>query len=129
MDIANKTILLVDDDSDLIHSLTQPLIDHTGLDVVSACNGDDAIAMWEKFDPVVMILDMMLPKRSGFLVLDRIVKSRQVYPKVAMITANRGKRHRFYAESLGVDAYLMKPFRTESLLSVVSGFIRELERI
>jgi DNA-binding response OmpR family regulator len=58
--------------------------------------------------PDLVILDMMLPKRSGFLALERI-KGHEESPLVIMVTANEGKRHQAYAESLGVDAYLQKP--------------------
>jgi DNA-binding response OmpR family regulator len=60
----------------------------------------------------------MLPKRSGFLVLERL-KQRDEPPVVVMITANQGKRHMAYAESLGVDAYLVKPVPLQRLVETV----------
>jgi len=61
----------------------------------------------------------MLPKRSGFLVLEKLkgaTKKKGSRPLVIMITGNTGKRHQIWAESLGVDGYLNKPFRMERLL-------------
>jgi DNA-binding response OmpR family regulator len=72
-----------------------------------------------QFNPDLIVLDAMLPKRSGFLVLEKIKgpnKRRGQKPYVIMITGNAGKRHQVWAESLGVDGYLNKPFRMERLL-------------
>jgi DNA-binding response OmpR family regulator len=67
---------------------------------------------------------MMLPKRSGFLVLERI-KGYEDSPLVIMVTANEGKRHQAYAESLGVDAYLLKPV---PLTHLIDTCVRLLEQ-
>ena len=60
----------------------------------------------------------MLPKQSGFLVLEKI-KEQATPPVVVMITANLGNRHLAYAESIGVDAYLVKPFPLQRLVDTV----------
>ena len=60
----------------------------------------------------------MLPKRSGFLVLEKI-KAGSSPPVVVMITANMGKRHMAYAQTLGVDAYLVKPVPLQRLVDTV----------
>jgi DNA-binding response OmpR family regulator len=65
--------------------------------------------------PDIVILDMMLPRRSGFLVLEKI-KGNEDSPIVIMVTANEGKRHQAYAESLGVDKYMLKPVPLGRLL-------------
>ena len=72
----------------------------------------------DKFDPDPVVLDMMLPKRSGFLVLERI-KQQPEPPVVVMITANLGRRHMAYAESIGADAYLTKPVPLQRLVDTV----------
>ena len=61
---------------------------------------------------------MMMPKKSGFLVLEKL-KARGGGPPVIMITANEGSRHRAYAEVLGVDDYIRKPFAMDKLLESV----------
>ncbi len=65
-----------------------------------------------------MVLDAMLPKRSGFLVLEKLCsqKAPGEKPRIIMITGNEGKRHQDWAQSLGVDAYLNKPFRMDRLM-------------
>ena len=73
--------------------------------------------------PDLVILDMMLPKRSGFLVLETLRQFEPIPTRVIMITANDGKRHREYAESLGVDGYLIKPFEVSTLIKMVNELL------
>ena len=69
--------------------------------------------------PDLVVLDMMLPGRSGFLVLERIKKGkpRNSKPHVIMITGNQGARHKMYAESLGVSEYFNKPVKLDKLIA------------
>ena len=61
---------------------------------------------------------MMMPKMGGFPVLEHL-KSLESPPKVIMITANEGGRHKAYAEMLGADEYLRKPFAMDVLLEAI----------
>jgi DNA-binding response OmpR family regulator len=61
----------------------------------------------------------MMPRKSGFLVLEKLKARKESAPKVIMITANEGVRHRAYAEMLGADDYLRKPFEMAKLLEAV----------
>ena len=72
-----------------------------------------------------LILDQMLPGRSGFLVLEKIraIRAESGKPPVIMITANPGTRHKVYAETLGVDFYLNKPFRMEKLTNAAKDLL------
>jgi len=113
-----KSVLLVDDDPDIITALCAALHD-TGADVRTAADGNEALQMAKDFDPDLIVLDAMLPKRSGFLVLEKLKgpqRKRGKRPYVIMITGNAGRRHQVWAESLGVDGYLNKPFRMERLM-------------
>ena len=85
-----------------------------------ARNGNMGLAMAEKSRPDLVILDMMMPKRSGFLVLEALRKDLTNPVKVIMITANEGSRHKAYAEELGVDDYIRKPFPMDRLLDAVN---------
>ena len=71
-----------------------------------------------QYHPDLVIVDMMMPKKSGFLVLEKL-KSRGGGPPIIMITANEGSRHRAYAEMLGADDYIRKPFAMDKLLESV----------
>jgi len=109
-------ILIVDDDRDVLESIDAAL-QSEGAATMLVQDGNEAVAVCQADPPDVVVLDMMLPKRSGFLVLEKI-KGHEDSPLVIMVTANEGKRHQAYAESLGVDRYLLKPLPLEHLIEV-----------
>ncbi|MCH2123922.1 MAG: response regulator [Pirellulaceae bacterium] len=113
-----KRILLVDDDREIIDAMRYAL-ESKGYDMLIARDGNQGLAMAEREDPDLVILDMMMPKRSGFLVLEKLRRSRPVPVRIIMITANEGSRHKAYAEMLGVDDYIRKPFAMDRLLESV----------
>jgi len=119
---AKKRILLVDDDHEIIESLRM-LLEAKGYSIQIARDGNQGLALAERDDPDLMILDMMMPKRSGFLVLEKLRRSRPVPLKIIMITANEGSRHKAYAEMLGVDDYIRKPFAMDRLMESVEKLI------
>jgi DNA-binding response OmpR family regulator len=112
-----KTVLIVDDDYEIVSSL-RAVLESKGFRVVSAHDGNAGLAAAERETPNLIIVDMMMPKKSGFLVVEKLKRSKSP-PPVIMITANEGSRHRAYAELLGVDAYIRKPFAMEKLLEEV----------
>ena len=119
-----KTVLLVDDDRDILATMAAAL-DELGPEILTAENGDEALIQAQQHSPDVVVLDMMLPKRSGFLVLEQLKRGKKPTdpPQVVMITGNQGSRHRVYAENLGVAAYINKPFRMEKLVETVKGLL------
>jgi DNA-binding response OmpR family regulator len=112
-----RSVLLVDDDPDVL-STVRMAFNAAGARVSTANDGNKALDMARQVDPDLIVLDMMMPKRSGFLVLESLKpeKASGTRPYVIMITANEGKRHELYARHLGVDEYLNKPFSMERLL-------------
>ena len=119
-ELAGKKILLVDDDRDIISSITMALED-MGPEILTANDGNEAVRLADEQKPDLVVLDMMLPKRSGFLVLEKLRKDKEKAdpPRVIMVTGNQGVRHRVYAESLGVDGYINKPFRMDKLIAAI----------
>ncbi len=114
--LQGKKILIVDDDEDVLSSIDLAMRAE-GASTKTVTDGNAAVNACDD-GPDVVVLDMMLPKRSGFLVLERIKRQAEP-PVVVMITANQGKRHMAYAESLGVDAYLVKPVPLQRLVDTV----------
>lgn len=113
--LKDHKILIVDDDRDVSESINQAVRAEGGLTQICH-DGNSAIRICETNAPDLVVLDVMLPKRSGFLVLEWI-KRLPNPPAVIMVTANEGKRHQEYAETLGVDAYYIKPVRLERLIT------------
>ncbi len=125
-DFPGKTILLVDDDREILASMVAA-IEELGVTLYAASDGNQAVRLADEHDPDIVVLDMMLPKRSGFLVLEKLKKDKKKTdrPRVIMITANPGTRHRVYAQTLGVDKYLNKPFRIENLIRTIKELLEQ----
>ena len=117
-----RRVLLVDDDAEIIDAMKFAL-ESKGYQVLVARDGNQGLAIAERDDPDLVILDMMMPKRSGFLVLEKLRRTRAVPVRVIMVTANEGSRHKAYAEMLGVDDYLRKPFAMDKLLDAVQRLL------
>jgi DNA-binding response OmpR family regulator len=112
----------VDDDYEIVDSM-KIVLESKGYEVLVARDGNQGLAMAEREDPDLVILDMMMPKRSGFLVLEKLRRTRDVPVRVIMITANEGSRHKAYAEMLGVDDYIRKPFPMDRLIESVKRLV------
>jgi DNA-binding response OmpR family regulator len=118
-----KRILLVDDDREIVESMRIAL-ETLGYDILVARDGNQGLSLAEREDPDLVILDMMMPKRSGFLVLEKLRRTRPVPLRVIMVTANEGSRHKAYAEMLGVDDYIRKPFAMDRLIESVERLLK-----
>jgi DNA-binding response OmpR family regulator len=124
--LQGKKILLVDDDNDVLTSM-QAAFEPTGAVIDTAANGNKAVELAEKNQPDLVILDMMLPGRSGFMVLEKL-KTRKPgtsgkSPFVIMITGNPGARHKMYAQSQGVNEYFTKPVKLDKLIATAEKLL------
>ena len=119
-------ILVVDDDLDILESIDIAL-SAMGAEVATASDGNTAVSMFNAHSPHAVVLDMMLPKRSGFLVLEKIQESDSP-PPVIMITANQGRRHMQYAMDLGVTDYLVKPVPLTRLVDTLTDVLKIREQ-
>ncbi|MBQ72036.1 MAG: two-component system response regulator [Planctomycetaceae bacterium] len=116
-------ILVVDDDPDILASTALALTSE-GAEVLEAEDGNTAVSVFQASRPDGVVLDMMLPRRSGFLVLEKIREEHPEIP-VVMVTANQGRRHHAYAENLGVSAYLVKPVPMIRLIETLAGLLED----
>jgi DNA-binding response OmpR family regulator len=123
--LTDVKVLIVDDDRDILESIDAAFQSEGAL-TQCAMDGNDAVRICREEPPDIVVLDMMLPKRSGFLALEKI-KGCEDSPIVIMVTANEGKRHQAYAESLGVDRYLQKPVPLTKLLDTAVQLLSEVE--
>ena len=122
--LTGKKVLLVDDDPDIIQAL-QAGFSGSGAEIKVATDGNRASDLAASEQPDLIILDMMLPRRSGFLILERLrpKKVKGQKPFIIMVTANEGKRHEAFARSLGVEEYLMKPLRMDRLMTTAYSLL------
>lgn len=115
-------VLIVDDDPEIVETIASALRGR-GYEISTANDGNQGIAYAELKNPDVIVLDLMMPRRSGFLVLERLRQNAKTQMPVIMITGNEGVRHKKYAELLGVNDYILKPFTMERLLKSISDIL------
>jgi DNA-binding response OmpR family regulator len=113
-------VLVVDDDPEVVESLRYA-ISQFGCEVSVARDGNQALAHVASKTPDLIVLDLMMPRRSGFLVLEQLCQTTEIPIPVIVITANEGTRHREYANMLGAADYISKPFVMERLLESIAA--------
>lgn len=105
---AKKKILLVEDDSALAHVYISRL-ELEGFEVKHVANGEDALSTAVAFKPDLVLLDAMMPKITGFDVLDILRNTPETMNvRIVMLTALSQAKDKERAEQLGVDDYLVK---------------------
>jgi DNA-binding response OmpR family regulator len=123
--LSNRHILIVDDDEDILSSIDLAMRAE-GATTSKAADGSAAVLAVQSSPPDAVVLDMMLPKASGFVVMEKI-REQDRLPVVVMVTANLGKRHQQYAHDLGVHAYMNKPVSLQRLVETLVRLLEERE--
>jgi DNA-binding response OmpR family regulator len=118
-----RRVLIVDDD-EAIRALLRLTLPPDEYDVTEAFDGEHALDALAESNPELMLLDWKMPGRHGSLVLDD-VKARHPKLPVIVLTSEIQEYHRALAESLGVDAFLTKPFSPMELLATVERLLAE----
>lgn len=122
---SGKKILLIEDDREISSTLVA-VLEGAGYRVSTAPNGIEGQRIIQTDRPDLIVTDMMMPRMGGFPVLE-FLRTLDNPPKVIMITANEGGRHKAYAEMLGVSEYLRKPFAMDVLLDAVRRTLQTSE--
>lgn len=117
-------ILIVDDDFEIAEPVKFAL-QKLGYEVTHVPDGNQGVAAISTVNPDLMVLDMMMPGRSGFLVLEYLRSSKRPGVRVIMVTGNEGERHQAYARMLGADDYIHKPFAMDRLVQSVQKLLLE----
>lgn len=118
-----ETILLVDDDPALLE-VTSIVLTSEGYRVLTAENGAEALRIVAQESLDLVVLDVMLPKTSGFEVLKKIREQTDV--PVVMLTAKSQSVDKVVGLELGADDYITKPFDTKELLARIRAILRRL---
>ena len=114
-----RTILIADDEAHLRSLLHQTLeeLEDEGVELMTAANGEEALAAIEASKPNLVFLDVMMPKLSGFDVCDRTKHAlglTDVY--IVLLTAKGQEFDRQKGMEVGADLYMTKPFHPDALL-------------
>ena len=116
------TILLVDDEPSIV-SLVKMYLERDGFHVEAVSDGLAAIEAVEKLRPVLLVLDVMLPKLDGFEVCRKLRASGDQTP-IIMLTARDEDIDKILGLELGADDYLTKPFNPRELIARVKAILR-----
>lgn len=114
----NDTVLVVDDDTSILDTVSA-ILSGEGYDVVSAASGAEALAAVARKQPVVILLDMRMPVMDGWAVARALRSQGLSVPIVVMTAAESAKR---WADEVGAEGYLAKPFGLDELLTIVQRF-------
>jgi DNA-binding response OmpR family regulator len=124
MDYMNSKILIVEDDPNLLEALKYN-VRKEGHDVISAVDGVQALEVARRDKPDLILLDIMLPKMSGFEVC-RILRKEMIVP-ILMLTARDDEVDKVVGLDLGADDYITKPFSMRELLARIRAMLRRVE--
>ncbi len=116
-------ILVVDDDPKIV-SLVKTYLEREGFRVVTAGDGRQALQAYRDFQPVLIVLDLMLPELDG-LALMRVIRERSAVP-IVMLSAKGKVEDRVYGIHEGADDYLPKPFSPAELVVRVKAVLRRV---
>jgi DNA-binding response OmpR family regulator len=118
-----KKVLIADDEANIVTSL-EYLMRESGYEVRVARDGDEALAQVDSFHPDLVLLDVMMPRRSGYEVcraLRQRPDGRRI--RIVMLTARGREAEVSKGLSLGADAYVTKPFSTRELAATVARML------
>ena len=118
-----KRVLIADDEPNIVTSLAF-LMTRSGYEVQVARNGDEALAMVESFRPDLVLLDVMMPRRSGYEVCQKM-REREDWRhiRIVMLSAKGREAEVSKGLSIGADAYVTKPFSNRELIAKVGELL------
>ncbi len=120
-----KRILVVDDEEDLVVMISKAL-KHKGYEVITANDGQEGLEKAKTQKPDLIILDLMLPRISGYKVCGLLKKdARYVKIPVILFTAKAKAEDIELGKKVGADAYITKPYERDALLSKIEELIRQ----
>lgn len=123
-----KKILIADDEPDILEIIGFNLINE-GYEVYKATNGDEAIEKAKQINPDLIILDIMMPKKTGIEVC-KILRSQTAFKNTLIIflTALNDETTQIKGLDTGADDYISKPISTKVLLSRVNAIFRRISK-
>jgi DNA-binding response OmpR family regulator len=120
-----KKVLIADDEPNIVMSL-EFLMENAGYEVRIASNGEETLKALTEFQPDLVLLDVMMPKRNGYEVLQAIRDNAALQNiKIVMLTAKGRDVDVEKGLGLGADAYVTKPFATRDLVAKVKEMLGE----
>ncbi|GAB6154249.1 response regulator transcription factor [Desulfosporosinus burensis] len=120
----NKYLLIADDNEGILDIL-KTYVTKEGFFPIIAHDGEEAVQKFEEYKPILMLLDVMMPKRDGFAVCQEIRKTSNV--PIIMITAKGEDGDRIMGLDIGADDYIVKPFSPGEVMARIRAVLRRLD--
>lgn len=118
-----RKVLIADDEPNIVTAL-EFLLKRAGYDVRTATNGEEALALVESYLPDLVLIDIMMPGKSGYEVCQRMRERPEWrHIKIVMVTAKGREAEVSKGMSLGADLYVTKPFSTQELIAAVDRLL------
>ena len=118
-----RKILIADDEPNIVAAL-EFLLQRSGFEVYVARNGDEALKLIEIHRPDLVLLDVMMPQRSGYEVCQRVRENEDWrHIKIVMLSAKGREVEVNKGLSIGADLYVTKPFSTRELVAKINGLL------
>jgi len=121
---AMKRILIVDDEEMIVRTV-KAYLDREGFKTYTAFDGEAALQSFDEKGPDLIVLDLMLPKKSGIEVT-RAIRAKSSVP-IIMLTAKAAEADRVVGLELGADDYVVKPFSPRELVARIRAVLRRYE--
>ena len=128
VDAAPSRVLVVDDEP-MVREVVGRYLEREGYVVSEAVDGPGALAAVDAFHPDLVVLDVMLPGRSGFDVLRTLRGRGDAAPPIILLTARVEESDRVLGLELGADDYVVKPFSPRELVARVRTVLRRARRV
>ena len=123
----SKEIILVADDEASIRRILETRLSMIGYQVVTACNGNEALQQFQNCEPDLVVLDVMMPGESGLSLTKETKKN--ISTPIILLTAKGESRDRIKGLELGADDYLGKPFEPKELLLRIKNILNKTKEI
>ncbi len=127
--VAAPTVMVVDD-SLTVRKIASRLLTREGYQVATAKDGVDALEQLLDLVPAAMLVDIEMPRMDGFELTRNVrADARLKDVPIIMITSRTAEKHRNYAQEIGVNEYLGKPYDEETLLGLIRGFVEKQKAV
>ena len=120
--MANKKILIIDDDKDFVNE-TRAKLKKSGFEVIEALDAEEGLRKAEGESPDLILLDVVMPKKDGYVFLLELKKRDPLSVRpVIVVTQSSGMEELFQLE--GVDDYIIKPFKYKDLVKKIKKALK-----
>lgn len=126
MGTGNVQYILIADDNPDITDVLSNYVKKEGFEPLTAGDGDEALEKFKEYQPVVVLLDVMMPKRDGYEVCRNIRETSDT--PVILVTARGEDFERIMGLDIGADDYIVKPFSPSEVMARVRAVLRRMNR-